>query len=590
MADDSAVQESPYTSPSIMGSIPIDRLAQDAVPDYGVDTAKMKSDLTDVARQKVAATDTAVDRQLAAQKGNYSKLEEKLAGVGPLNAQPWDADKEKADRVRSPLEAFGSTAGIFAMIASAFTKTPLDNALNAGAAAINGARADDFDGYDKAHTAWKENTDLAIKNHEIERQAFKDAEELYKQDPVAGGAELKAVAARFGAKAELAMIDSGYVDKVFEIQKSKSEAAQKLFQQLPQLAELDEKTRVKMLSDRAIKEENIARSSLGKPPLSAQESAQIIGDIKRSATQSFGTFSGSKMDELALERRASEIMKENPQMQIWDARIQAKQEMKDALTAPGAREKLASIERAKSEWLASHPEANGVIPASVENEIRMKASGTFTSAKQESMAIQNRAEEISQEAASRGENVSPAQAYARAAREVGQEKAHLTAGQADKIKQHIHLLDESARVIERVEGTIEKYVGAAGIAGKPLRLKERVSNMLGGNQTDRVQMQRDIEYLRLNAPRLLTDSPGRPLAADVKRIDTIVAGLELGDTGANTLRAMEEIKGILHRSKESATARLNNTWSAPGAAAPHAGSGNAPPARGNPWESDPVIK
>ncbi len=193
---DLAEQEvSPFTSTA--ASLPIDRLVREAAPDYGVDTEKMKSDLTKVAREKSSATDLAVDRQLVAQKSNYASLQSKFEAIKPLDQlKPWDADKERAERIRSPLEAFGSYGGVFAMLASGLTRTPMDNALNAGAAAINAARADDFDAYNKAHEAHKEGLDLALKIHEQERQAFKDAEELYKSDPIAGGAELKAAAAK----------------------------------------------------------------------------------------------------------------------------------------------------------------------------------------------------------------------------------------------------------------------------------------------------------------------------------------------------------------------------------------------------------
>src|SRR5262249_17378840 len=35
--------------------------------------------------------------------------------------KPWNADKERAERIQGPMEKFGSVANIFAMVASAFT-------------------------------------------------------------------------------------------------------------------------------------------------------------------------------------------------------------------------------------------------------------------------------------------------------------------------------------------------------------------------------------------------------------------------------------------------------------------------------------
>jgi hypothetical protein len=66
-------------------------------------------------------------------------------------------------------------------------------------------------------------------------------------------------------------------------------------------------------------------------------------------------------------------------------------------------------------------------------------------------------------------------------------------------------------------------------------------------------------------PRILTDSTGRPLASAQKKVDSIVAGLEAGDTSANTIRAYEDlIKEMEERQKEYVSRRDK----APAAAAP----------------------
>lgn len=484
----------------LASAVDFERAIKDAQPDYGVDTDALKKNLSQVGRERAEATVDAAERQQKALVEGHEFVRDKYEGVGPLDAQPWDSEKERAERIQSPLEAFGSAAGIFAMIASAFTKTPMDTALNAGAAAINSVRANDYRNYDLAYNEWQKNTDLAIKRHETERQAFRDALDLYKADPIAGGAELKAVAARFGAIAEMAAIDAGYVPAVAEIQDAKAKSAQAILQQMPNIAKMDEVMRVNILSGQAIKEFQEAN----KREPTAVEAAQIIGGIRR--------------------------------------RLQS-------------------------------------------------AGGVFTGARQEAYAIQEKADQIMREAQERGEEITAPDAYARAAREIKTASAAMTGNQQDKLRGHVDQLDISNKKIEDVIGVLERKLGAAGLPGRVTRLKERVWNLFGDNDTDRVQMMRDLQYLRMNASRLLVDASGKPLAQEAARVNDIVAGIEAGDTAANTLRALEEVRKIYTEMRNTTLSRIQGTWKPGGGHSEPQGSVPSIPRRSSaPWANDPIVK
>lgn len=406
--------ETPETVGAAVESIPVERLIRDAAPDYGVDVPALKENLGRVGRERAIVMDAAAARQQKALVEGYDEVKSKHEGIGPLDAKPWDADKERAGRVQSPLEAFGSAAGIFAMLASAFTKTPMDTALNAGAAAINSVRANDMDGYDKAHKAWKENTDLAIKRHQAERQAFQDAMQLYQSDPIAGGAELKAVAARFGAAAESAMIDAGYIEKVMEIQQAKAKAAQDVLRQMPNIERAGDVVKIANLSRRAIDE---AQTKLGRP-LTAIEQASIIGDVKSAIEEkSNSTPAGIRMtdatrvltdyksivpdaapSEDALIRSSMASTSANAPMVVSQttAAIDAIKRLYAAGTPPSPEERLAALRGA-----AEQPLSEDAIQAAAERYLK---TGTFppntgrgVQGRVERTLIQNKAAELARE-------------------------------------------------------------------------------------------------------------------------------------------------------------------------------------------------
>ena len=90
--------------------------------------------------------------------------------IGDL--KPWNADEEMRKYSHSPMEEFGSLATIFSIAASAFTHTPATNAMNAAAAYMNAVNSGDAAGYQKAFTAFKENSQLALDRARIEHEQF----------------------------------------------------------------------------------------------------------------------------------------------------------------------------------------------------------------------------------------------------------------------------------------------------------------------------------------------------------------------------------------------------------------------------------
>jgi hypothetical protein len=130
---------------------------------------------------------------------------------------PWNAPKEAADRTTDLWSAFGSPAMVFATLASAFTHQPMVNSLNAGAGVLNAFHAGDQRAYERDFAAWKANTDLAVKRHGMEREAFDDAMKIMDHDQRAGREALMRNAQVFNDKRALFMLQHGWDKELYEM-------------------------------------------------------------------------------------------------------------------------------------------------------------------------------------------------------------------------------------------------------------------------------------------------------------------------------------------------------------------------------------
>lgn len=136
----------------------------------------------------------------------------------------WDAEAEKAKYKTNPMEEFGSFAFAFAMIASAFTRTPMENALNAGAAAINAKRDRNDMEYDRAFDAWKANTDLVVKRFNMQHAALGDAFTIMQTDAQRGNARMQETLTKFGMEKELVMYENGMIPEIQQAQQAQLKA------------------------------------------------------------------------------------------------------------------------------------------------------------------------------------------------------------------------------------------------------------------------------------------------------------------------------------------------------------------------------
>ncbi len=146
--------------------------------------------------------------------------------AGPDSLPPkWDAATERAKNSTGPMESFGSVGMIFALAASAFTKAPMTSALKAGGAVLEAIHAGDEERYKSAYQAWKDNTELALKRFQMERDLFEDANKLSTSDINEWRTKQTEIAGRFDNKKIVTMLEAGMDKDVIDIQNAQVKGA-----------------------------------------------------------------------------------------------------------------------------------------------------------------------------------------------------------------------------------------------------------------------------------------------------------------------------------------------------------------------------
>jgi hypothetical protein len=172
----------------------------------------------------------------------YKATQASMAAIPPK----WDANAESAKYATNPIMAFGSAASVFGILAASFTHAPMMNALNASAAAMNAYAKGDQEAYNRAHDAWKENTDLAIKRHDMMEEAYKDAMQMMKTKPEIARVRLEALATQYQDKATLTMLQNGLDPQLDELRSKRALVAQQVSQAALGMMKIDA---VKQLDD-----------------------------------------------------------------------------------------------------------------------------------------------------------------------------------------------------------------------------------------------------------------------------------------------------------------------------------------------------
>ena len=457
--------------------------------------------LADVQREKVAASDKVYGEIDAAQSRLMPRIEQlsKDAGVEAEKMKPWDADAESAKRRTDPIAAFGSLASVAGILASAFTHAPMENALNASAAAMQAIKAGDDQSYNRAVKAWEDNQKMYMDRHKIQHDAYTDAVSLLNVNMQAANTKLQVLAARFGDKQVQTLLEAGMSKEVEDVIAARERNARAQAEAMPKI--IEDNARISRLFALGYDPKNPTTEKSQQALVQLQ---QEQADLKRRGS----AFGGGGAANLTTDRqRAQDVA--------------------------AYRQKLRAEENEDGTPKYS-PEQIARQAAEYEKSLKTAASAP-------------------------------------------------SGNKVDELTGKINRVEYAEATIGKVEELLKKHKAITGLGGTISRPAEAVGNIFGSNETDRAQFRRYVSELQEWAPRILTDSNGRPLSAEAGKVSNIIAGLNVGDTTANTARAYAELRPLLKRIKEDLAKRRGGAPESSAPAKPEGGSDA-------PWLRDPVVQ
>lgn len=565
--------------------------------------ATATKELAGLQREKVAADEKlygdithSADEAMSLARHAY---EQESASLNDPALKPWDEAKEQAAHQTDPIQAFGSLGSVFGIIASSFTNAPFTNSLNASAAAINAIKKGDRQGYEDARKAWEDNYNLALKRHEMQHQQYADAVTLLRTNMAAGEAKLRVLAAKFGDKQTLALLDAGYSKDVIELQAARQRTATQLAETYPKiLAWNAEKT---FVSD---KTHDYERQGLDKQKAEIkayQDWQEEQAKFKREASPFAGRVTSATTQAEFIAQRMQEI-RDSGRVPTSKDMLEAQKEWTKVTTKGlDVRQRALDI---KAESDAERGRHNRAV-----EEIQSHKGDTSAAMAKERERHDKAMEEIYGRTHNAATNLTSdrqiaadvadivnrykvdnpdatpqeiADYRAKQTRRLKQEATPITSNRADQIRGKLGQVDQAEELISNIENMLKKHDAITGLGGKVTRPMEIMQNIFGGNATDRVQFERWVEELQMIAPRILLDSRGRPLSHEAGATYTIIAGLRMGDTLANTARAYYELRKVLDGIKGRLHGRLDNKVDSTDTEKP-------PAPQGDWWKSSPRV-
>ena len=530
----------------------------------GMDDAKMKGvtdKLADIKRREIAA-DSSISGQLSGLSSKMMpKLEEmsRTAGVEAEKMKPWDAEHEAAKRQTDPIEAFGSLGSVFGILASAFTHAPMENAMNASAAAINAIKAGNAEDYNRAYKAWEANTKQALERHQIEHAAFEDAVTLMKTNMEVGMNQLRLNAARFGNQKDLALLEAGMNKELFEYHAAQEKLATELQTNAPKVAEANAEMAVLLTN--------------GYNPKNPADpkNAEALKSLKSYKQQ---------MDELAkdptLAGEEGKLVREFATTPGPDGKLPDTQARADFIRKLRTTKQKTPAELYMDQFIEEHPHATAA--EMKEAMTGMPGAKGQRQPKPEEEAVRARAKELTDA----DSTMSKAAAIEQAQHEYKVKTAAPTGNKMDDIKSRENKISVIETNIDHLDDMLLKHKAITGIGGKITRAGEAVGNILGASPTDRAQFRRWVLEIQETLPSVLNDRNGRPISSEAEKIEGIVAGLAAGDTNANTLRAYDELRPLMKTLK----AQLRERRGAEPDSTTTATETTKAPAR---WEDAPIV-
>lgn len=453
--------------------------------------AQKKSEQAPVVRQ--------MEEQQVADKLRFDKAAE---GYEPVKSTPPPKAPES-----DPLKAFGSVAGIFAMIASKFTHTPMISAMNGMANVINSAKDADWEKYQSSYREWKDNTELAIRNHKLQAEDMRLAMETMTSDLSLSKARLDVIASQTDDAILAAKTREGAWEDIQRLSIERSRLALEAQRNAIAAQEHLPKTEgefYERLSVSAAQNLERAKAAVAAKPNDPAAMAALDEAQKRLSDLEARRDSVSTRESLA--RAAGTV---------------AGSRMADSKAADEAEFKT----RFNKDYDPSNPEDAGKM-----HDLRVERANREAAEKARAMAL------------ARQTVLTPA-AYRDTEVKIG-----IVSESLDAIDRIINLMPE-----DKTLGTIFTY---------PAARLEAFGNSIGlTDKTVRSRFIRDIDYLKLQAPTILrgANTTSRSIAGDINIVNKLIPQGHWGDSQLNAKEAFESMRKILINEYRMMEDQLNST-------------------------------
>lgn len=223
-------------------------------------------------------TSLAEAKYLGQQRENLSRIEKD----NPIN--PVDFGKQPKAPEANPLENFGSLASVIGIFASAFTKKPIINALNASAAAMTAQREGDLEKFNEAYKEWQDSMSVAMKRHDIEVETLKEKMELAQTDQPLALAQLKAYGAAHNSEAASVLAQMGDMEEFGKYVNTMQMSREKLIENHQRSDEFLLKKQEALQKQQIFKDSYQENIDNGQSPALAEANALMASQGKKTST------------------------------------------------------------------------------------------------------------------------------------------------------------------------------------------------------------------------------------------------------------------------------------------------------------------
>ena len=470
-----------------------------------------------------------------------------------------------------PVRGFASAAGIFAMLASALTHTPMTAAMSSMASAINARNANDMTAYEKHYQQWKEQTDQALKIDAAHRAKVQEALTLMQTDMAGGEAMLHAA-------------DTEYQDE-----KGGTLAMAQLWTQRAQLDTARTAASMQMKRTQQEIDENAPLAFAGASLAAAMKSGdpQKIAEAQKlyaNAKSPLTAYGSNTPQGIALRQ----YMAEYPNASAED--IQKFIAGFKPTTGGVSGQQLADM---KADLAKSHPEwTPGQLDQAANQQLAMskKVPGVSMTA-----FVARHLDDYSKDFTAKNGRP-PTDAELGAEANMLQGKQVLNANQFNTLEDRAQQFSLALDNVQRIRELLPKAIGIATRLGQPLEKVEAIGNMLGtDSSTDRADFESALAFLKTNAPLLLKQAnpTSRAIGGDQALVNRIIRGEQWGDSRMNVQASMENLNSIFQQDlsiMQGQAKRSGRSLNLP-SLTPQPGAPTLAPAGGAaPWENDPVAR